>query len=88
MYRFLADDSQIDPAVVVVVEGNNAVGPVPIVFRQWNPLEGLALIVAPKGDRIQTPMREREVHPAIMVEVERRNAKDHVGTHVVHGDAR
>ena len=44
----LADRDQVDPAVVVVVEGGHAPGASPIRLGQLHRLEALALIVAPQ----------------------------------------
>ena len=46
----LADGDEIDPAVVVVVEGGDAVGADPIGFGELDLIEGFALIVAPKSN--------------------------------------
>src|SRR5579862_4016505 len=65
---------EVDPAVVVVVEGGDAVGADPVGFGESYLLESLAVIVAPEGQGRGTIMRKREVHPAIVVEVERHNS--------------
>src|SRR5579862_4943555 len=42
-----ADGNEIDPTVVVVVDGGEAVGADPVGGRERNLIEGLALVVAP-----------------------------------------
>ena len=64
-----ADGDEIDPAVVVVVEGGDAVGAGPVGGGQRNLLE-LAVIVAPESQAGCSPVGEGEVHPAVVVEVE------------------
>ena len=47
----LADSSEVHPAVVVVVEGGDAVGARPVGFGKFDLLEGFAVIVAPQLNR-------------------------------------
>ena len=42
-----AHSDEIDPAVVVVVEGGDAVSADPICLRQFDKVEALAMVVAP-----------------------------------------
>src|ERR1700722_11426649 len=65
-----ADGDEIDPAVVVVVDGSDAVGAGPVYFRKWDLLETFRLLVLPEGDARLAPVGEGEVHPAIMIEIE------------------
>ena len=53
---------------------DDAVGADPIHFRQWDLVEGFALIVLPERNARRTPMCKGEVHPAVMVEIEDSNA--------------
>ena len=46
----LADGNEIDPAVVVVVDGGDAVGTDPVRFGEWHLVERFALVVVPKGE--------------------------------------
>src|SRR5262249_52748684 len=54
----LADSYKIHPAVVVVVEGGDAVGAHPVSFGELDLLKGFAMIVAPEGD-LSGEMRKR-----------------------------
>ena len=49
-FRF-ADGDEVDPAVVVVVEGGDAVGADPVRLGKLHRLEALAVVVAPEGER-------------------------------------
>ncbi len=57
VFRF-ADGDEVDPAVVVVVEGGDAVGPEPSWFREVSLARRLAVVVAP--ERYACPV----VHPS------------------------
>src|ERR1700758_5435473 len=70
----LADRDEIDPAVVVVIDGGYAEGTDPVGFGEFHLLEGLAVIVAPEGESWRTRMRESQIHPTVVVEVENGNS--------------
>ena len=70
----LADGDEINPAVVVVVEGGNAPRVNPVRDRQRDGLE-LPVIVAPQSDGRRSRMGEGEIHPTIVIEVENRDAE-------------
>ena len=65
-----ADSGEIDPAVVVVVDGGYAVGADPVGLWEFYPFEGFAVVVAPESDAGRADVRESKVHPSIVVEVE------------------
>src|SRR5579864_3104965 len=71
----LTDGDKVDPAVVVVVEGGDAVGADPAGLGQSDALERLTVIVAPERNAGCCVMREYEIHPAVMIKVERYHAK-------------
>src|SRR5271156_5172774 len=70
----LADRDEIDPAVVVVVDGGDAVSADPVGFGKLHLLKTLAMIVAPKRYSGRARMRKRNVHPTVVVEVENRES--------------
>ena len=49
IFRF-ADGDQIDPAVVVVIDGGDAEGTDPVCRRQVDAIESLAVVVAPQSN--------------------------------------
>ena len=71
----LADGDEVDPAVVVVVEGGDAVGVHPI--RDLGSATGskLSVVVAPERESRRSCLGEGEVHPTVVVEIENRHAK-------------
>src|SRR5579872_793978 len=74
VFRF-ADGDEIYPAVVVVVEGGNAVATSnPVRFRKRHTLEALAVVVAPQSVALPIYVGERNVHPAIVVKIKNRNS--------------
>ena len=54
VFRF-ADGDEVDPAVVVVVEGGDAVGADPVGLGEFHLLEDLAVIVAPESESRARP---------------------------------
>src|SRR5713226_6784775 len=66
----LADGDHIDPAVVVVVESGDAVGPDPAGLRKCDAIETLAVIVAPESKTGRESVGKGKVHPSIVVKVE------------------
>ena len=68
----LADGDEVNPAIVVVIESSDAEGTGPVSFRKFHLLEGFAVIVAPKSYAGHTKVSKCEIHPAVVVEVERR----------------
>src|SRR4029077_12965041 len=48
-FRF-ADSDQVDPAIVVVVEGSHAVSFRPVCLRQLHRFEALAVVIAPEAN--------------------------------------
>ena len=68
-----ANGGQVDPAVVVVVDGDDAEGADPIDFRQRDLVEGFALIVPPERDAGRARVSERDIHPAVVIEIKYRH---------------
>ena len=66
--------NQIEPAVIVVIEGRYSPAALPGNIRELPPLETLALDVAPEADPRRPGVREGEVHPAVFVEIESNDA--------------
>src|SRR5579863_3686144 len=64
------DGDQIDPAVVVVVDGGDAIGTNPVRLRKFHLVERFTVVVAPERKAGCFRVRKSQVHPAIMVEVE------------------
>src|SRR5262249_23134059 len=64
----LTDSYQVHPAVVVVIEGGDAVGAGPTGFGEFDLLEGFAVIVAPEADGA-VRMRKRQIHPTVVIEI-------------------
>ena len=65
-----AGGDEIEPAVVVVIDGGNSPAALPAEIRKRDALEMLAVDVAPEADAGRACVRESEIHPAIFVEVE------------------
>src|SRR5215469_12025578 len=66
----LADRGEVDPDVVVIVEGGNAVGAGPVGFGEFCLVEGFAVIIAPESYCRSPHLAKREIHPAVVIEVE------------------
>ena len=66
----LTDSDQIDPAVVVVVDGSDAPAPDPIDFRQRDRFKLFSGLVSPERQTRRDGLRKRDIHPSIMVEIE------------------
>ena len=69
-----ADGDQIDPAIVVVVDGGNTECVNPVGFWQRNTVEAFAMIVAPQRDARRSPVCESQVHPAVVIEIKNGDA--------------
>ena len=72
-FRF-ADGDQIDPAVVVVVDGGDAKGADPISGGKFDAIKSLAVVVPPQYQTRFARLRKRNVHPAVVVKVQHRYA--------------
>src|ERR1019366_939086 len=66
----LADSDEIDPAVVVVVDGGDTVGANPARLWQLHLLEGFAMVVTPERETRTSAVRKGEVHPSVVIEIE------------------
>src|SRR5205085_11918058 len=73
LFRFAHSD-EINPSVIVEVEGGDAVGALPISLRQRNSLETLGMIVSRNGKAAWSTACHGDIHPTIMIDVEYRNA--------------
>src|SRR5260370_31174207 len=69
-----ADCNEIEPAIIVVVDGGKSPAALPAQIRQWDTLETLAFDVAPEANARCAGVREGEVHPAVFIEIERNDA--------------
>src|SRR5712664_912115 len=69
-----ADCNEIEPAIIVVVDGGKSPAALPAQIRQWDTLETLAFDVAPEANARCAGVREGEVHPAVFIEIERDDA--------------
>ena len=76
-----ADGREIGPAIVVVVEGCNSPGAHPSGIREREALErrralrAFAAGIAPEAQTGRRPVREGEVHAAVVIEIERDGAR-------------
>ena len=66
-----ANRDEIDPTIVVEVDRRNSCATLPVEIRQRDAFEAFAFVVAPQTDSRRSGMRERQIHPAIFVEIER-----------------
>src|SRR5580692_1287978 len=64
------DSDQVDPAVVVVVDGRDAPRPNPVCGWKLNSLESLALLIAPERQSRRTRLTEGNVHPSVVIKIE------------------
>ena len=63
--------NQINPSVVVVIKGGDTEGTGPVGDGQHNRFEAFSMIVPPERDSdLQGHLRERGVHPTIVIEIE------------------
>src|SRR5258707_10885560 len=69
-----AGRNQIEPAVVVVVERSNPPAALPAQLRESNALQPLAFHISPQADTRRARMRERQIHPAVFIEIESHHA--------------
>ena len=67
-FRF-ADRDEIDPAIVVIVEGGDTEGTDPVGFQFSKLLKGCTVIVSPQSQRRYPRAAKRNIHPAVMVEI-------------------
>src|SRR3954451_1211876 len=65
----LAYGDKINPSVVVVVECGHAPRPGPVGLGELDRFEA-SLIVSPQRNSGSFPMGKRQIHPAIVVEIE------------------
>src|SRR5437016_1969108 len=68
VFRF-ANGDEVNPTVVVIVDGSDSPAAHPIYGGQGNRLEALALLIAPKRNRSRPGMGKNYIHPAIMIEI-------------------
>src|SRR5208282_1422690 len=76
----LADSDEIDPAVVVVVDGGDAVGANPVWRRNVDLLKALAVIIAPQRETWTGAVRKGQVHPTVVIEVKDGNPSCPLGS--------
>ena len=69
----LADGDEVYPTVVVVIESGDAIGVDPVRLWKFDLLKDLALMVAPQRDAGRAHVRESEIHPAVVIEIEHGN---------------
>src|SRR5260370_14872411 len=65
-----ADCYEIEPAIIVVVDGGKSPAALPAQIGQWDTLETLAFDVPPQTDAGRASVRERKVHPTVFIEIE------------------
>src|SRR5579864_7781286 len=65
---------EIDPPVIVVIDRGNSPSALPAKISKRDTLEMFAINVAPKADTRCARVRERQVHPAVFVEIESNHA--------------
>ena len=64
-----ADCDEVDPTVVVVIEGGDSEGSGPVRLGKFYSIERLPVIVTPKCDAGCAQVREGQIHPTIVIEV-------------------
>ena len=69
VFRF-ADRDEIDPSVVVVVDGGDSVGAGPVRRRKVDLLKALAVVIAPQCQTRISAVRKGEIHPSVVIEIE------------------
>src|SRR5258706_306831 len=69
-----AGGNEVEPAIVVVIEGGESPAPLPSEIRQLDPLKPLAFDIAPQADAQRSGVGEGEVHPPVFIEIERDDA--------------
>ncbi len=62
--------NQVEPAIVVDVDGGQSPPGDRILYRQGDALEALALYIAPQRDAWAACVGEGHIHPPILVEIE------------------
>ena len=85
----LDDDGEVDPTVVVEVDGGDApcASYVFGIFEgEWDALKGFAVAVAPEGDARSAVVGHGQVHPAVLVVVENGDAAG--GAEFFHAEER
>jgi len=65
-----ASGYEIEPAVVVIIDGGNSPAALPAEIGEGHALETLAVDVVPEADTGCACVGESEIHPAVFVEVE------------------
>ena len=61
---------QVDPSIVIEIDGGDAPALRRVGDGQRHALEMLAVHIAPEADARRAGMRQRDIHPAIFIEVE------------------
>src|SRR5580700_10848689 len=69
-----AGGHEIEPAVVVVVDGGDAPAALPAEIGEGDALETFAVDIAPQADAWSACVSESEIHPAVFVEIEGHDA--------------
>src|SRR6266576_5325883 len=67
----LAESDEIEPTVVVVIDGGDPKAVIPTQVRQLYALETFAFDVPPQADAGSACVGESQIHPAIFIEIER-----------------
>src|SRR5262249_1442662 len=70
----LAHGGKVDPAVVIKIERGDSPSSNPLPFRNCDSLKSSSPDVLPQAEARLTPMCERQIHEAVLVEVERDDA--------------
>src|SRR5579884_335973 len=70
----IADRSQVNPTVIVVIECGETPGVFPVHFWELHLLKLLAIDIAPERHARLFVVRKGHVHPTVLVEVERHYA--------------
>ena len=73
------NSNEINPAVVVVVEGGDAPGARPVSLWKCQLLNTFSSVVSPKAKVGSPPMSESNIHPAVVVNIEYGNASERRG---------
>src|SRR5258705_11324203 len=69
-----SNSNEIKPAIVIVIDRGKSPSPLPSQIGQRDAFQTLAFHIAPQADPGRARVWEREIHPSILVEIERENA--------------
>src|SRR5712675_2731520 len=67
----LAESDEIEPAVIVVIDGGDSKAAIPTQVRQLHALETFAFNIAPQADAGRACVGESQIHPSVFIEIER-----------------